>query len=1534
MNESRKKRNTLHEKGIEEYYSKLKRICHSENTEKKENLAEEMARKSNEKGILFLLKKLAEDTYPCKIQVLRTLRRIKVPQEEILKILGFLLSVDDNRIRNQASDILMSLIEDDFSLEYAEKLLGGTHEMKKCALRIYGQIWESFPKQVIRNLGNIALKEQDYIIVKNSISLLGEIGKQYPTEVVEIFSKILFTAETSKKEIVPSALNEFATDHPAQVLQFLTEIEKSHEVSSQFIPEVLSQTVDKDPGRTLGLLKNLAASDEKSVRYAVMRSLPHFKEMYPEETLEVLFELWMKTDCVKPIYVGETCVTQDEIKSQFIEIAAYAPSKALSILKVIGTCEDRLKKKNALDATFSLVSKAPGDVFSLLEIYSCGLDYEVKESIISFLSEKWNRFPKSTIELLKRLANEEVTHLQIEIEEIFSNNKSNIEEAFLLLKSLENGKSRILLDAIQRIAIQLHKDEKKISQVLLLNGTAVIQRELTAYFVQNQIENWKEGLGFLKSLCRDYESSMQIIGLNILPRFLHKDLRVALRILETLANDDVPMVRMKALELIVKLVENYPAESFRIIEKLHSTTNKDVKVEIAENLCYFKKNFATESFLLLKEYAKDKIADVRAQAAISMPTFIDIFPEESLNTTAKLCEDNDYRVLHAAFDSLREFMETNSEDVLAILERLHFKFVGPAIREKIALFLGNFAERHSKRVMGLLEELARDSIGSVRSSAFSSIDKIGKYQSEKTIQTLSTLAIEINSEIRQRVVRSIGVLHESDPSIDLGLLEPFLKDEDISVKVELAFTLGIMTNSNPKRATTMFREMMFSMKYTMLREAVAEAMASYGEYCPYEAMKILYHLAKYSDGEISRKTQDSLYTLRHRLGNLIYVGQNCFRESFLSLNNKELLDLIENIDMRISYGEGDSYMKEVVYRYALYHNLLKFNTVKNISMSEDLLTNHVNSFELVDDSFEAALLELRNIASLLGKQSFYEKRDDKIENLKDCLNSLNQADYRLEREFGDFDNPDLFILRSVLRAWKDIVSTEFAKLRGKAELRVFLESREVIKREHTIVRLRLLNEGISKAENIIVTIKSSPDYTIMSSSERNLRILSPNEPDHVEFRIKVEELKPFVRVAFSLRFDDAEKEEKILSFADQIAIIEKEEKYMEISNPYVPGIPLRTPDMFYGRDDLLKDIETTLKMTDKTHVLILHGQRRTGKTSILYQLKIRLGSDFLPIVLDFQGIPPVPRTVSKNMSQDLGTVGFFHWMAFEIWRELSERNTEISEPKQSEFAQNPAFHFRNIFLRKIQQKFGDRRLILMMDEFECIDSRIREGKIDKDVLDFMRNLMQHHERMDFVFSGTHQLEDMSADYWSVLFNIGLYHKISFLERHEAVRLICDPVKEYLKYDRLAVEKILEMTAGHPYFIQLVCYYLINHQIKEKQNYTTIEDVNDVLREVVVAGTPHFQYIWNGLTRFERIILLVMAKILSSQSVLTETDVIKYLRQYHFETSEKRVKETLEGFLRKGVINRKMIGHYRFKIELIRLWCEQNKELSEIMEEGK
>ncbi|MBK6712100.1 MAG: hypothetical protein IPG51_17465 [Chloroflexi bacterium] len=113
--------------------------------------------------------------------------------------------------------------------------------------------------------------------------------------------------------------------------------------------------------------------------------------------------------------------------------------------------------------------------------------------------------------------------------------------------------------------------------------------------------------------------------------------------------------------------------------------------------------------------------------------------------------------------------------------------------------------------------------------------------------------------------------------------------------------------------------------------------------------------------------------------------------------------------------------------------------------------------------------------------------------------------------------------------------------------------------------------------------------------------------------------------------------------------------------------------------------------------------------------------------------------------------------------------------------------------------------------------------------------MQHSEGLSFVFVGTRHLEEMSADYWSVLFNIALYQKIGFLEVEAMTHLITDPVAPNLVYDDLALDKIRRVTAGHPYFLQLVCYTLVKQANSRRASYVTISDVNAALDEMMRLG---------------------------------------------------------------------------------------------------
>jgi predicted AAA+ superfamily ATPase len=87
------------------------------------------------------------------------------------------------------------------------------------------------------------------------------------------------------------------------------------------------------------------------------------------------------------------------------------------------------------------------------------------------------------------------------------------------------------------------------------------------------------------------------------------------------------------------------------------------------------------------------------------------------------------------------------------------------------------------------------------------------------------------------------------------------------------------------------------------------------------------------------------------------------------------------------------------------------------------------------------------------------------------------------------------------------------------------------------------------------------------------------------------------------------------------------ERSQEIPLVYVAG-PVLEPSVsglrFRGRIDLFREIEHMMFATQPP-ILLLHGGRRTGKTSLLKHLPKKVGSHFLPLLVDFQGAASLSR---------------------------------------------------------------------------------------------------------------------------------------------------------------------------------------------------------------------------------------------------------------------------------------------------------------------
>ncbi|MEM9542141.1 MAG: ATP-binding protein, partial [Cyanobacteria bacterium P01_E01_bin.42] len=73
-------------------------------------------------------------------------------------------------------------------------------------------------------------------------------------------------------------------------------------------------------------------------------------------------------------------------------------------------------------------------------------------------------------------------------------------------------------------------------------------------------------------------------------------------------------------------------------------------------------------------------------------------------------------------------------------------------------------------------------------------------------------------------------------------------------------------------------------------------------------------------------------------------------------------------------------------------------------------------------------------------------------------------------------------------------------------------------------------------------------------------------------------------------------------------------------NPYIVGSAISDPKYFFGRQKLFQFVEENLEKGEK--VILLHGQRRIGKSSVLLQIPNFVRSDrfvFIPFDLQDKG---------------------------------------------------------------------------------------------------------------------------------------------------------------------------------------------------------------------------------------------------------------------------------------------------------------------------
>lgn len=291
-----------------------------------------------------------------------------------------------------------------------------------------------------------------------------------------------------------------------------------------------------------------------------------------------------------------------------------------------------------------------------------------------------------------------------------------------------------------------------------------------------------------------------------------------------------------------------------------------------------------------------------------------------------------------------------------------------------------------------------------------------------------------------------------------------------------------------------------------------------------------------------------------------------------------------------------------------------------------------------------------------------------------------------------------------------------------------------------------------------------------------------------------------------------------------------------VQNPYITGDPVEG-SLFVGRDDILKQLEGLWCVNDHIQSVVLYGHRRMGKTSLIRNIKNRLGSNTQMIYVNLLNLGEVIQGAGEVL--------------ISICDEIAQA-TNHPAPSDTDLINLPYPTFLR-YLKSLIQSPGSKGLIIALDEFEKLEDLIKTAKLSPDFLTYLRGLLQMSPKIAFTFAGLHTLEEMTEDYFSPFFASVIPIRLSFLDRASTRQLLANPSDDFpLDYAPDLYDEIFDLTAGQPYLVQLLGFQLVrryNTQVfeqgRDRSHQFSIDDLTAITEssDLYDNGRYYFTGVW-------------------------------------------------------------------------------------------
>ena len=244
-------------------------------------------------------------------------------------------------------------------------------------------------------------------------------------------------------------------------------------------------------------------------------------------------------------------------------------------------------------------------------------------------------------------------------------------------------------------------------------------------------------------------------------------------------------------------------------------------------------------------------------------------------------------------------------------------------------------------------------------------------------------------------------------------------------------------------------------------------------------------------------------------------------------------------------------------------------------------------------------------------------------------------------------------------------------------------------------------------------------------------------------------------------------------------------------------------EAFIARVNIAAELERLASQQSGARCVLLYGRRRIGKSVVLRNLRV-----ILPETIRVA-------TISMEEAQAFASLeGLLKVLSQAI-------ATRVPLPDNHDPLPQTLVAFEQFLAAANSRLTNDgRKLIVAIDEYEYLDAKLAEGVLPVELLATLRNSIQTHVQLLWMFAGSHDITELSRTEWTSYLVSAHMIEVPPFTLAETRLLLTDPLKHSTlwrsqpdqrpRFDPAfwgpsGIERIHEETAGWPNFVQLVAH---------------------------------------------------------------------------------------------------------------------------------